>query len=60
MKWDKVTTNRFGDVLLWYKGKNVFSVYYYCFENHKEFGNIGWMRGFSVKDGLTKRSDFCG
>lgn len=60
MKWDKVTTNRFGDVLFWYGNKIVFSIYYHYCENHDELGNVGWIAGVSQKDGSTTFSDFCG
>ncbi|MGI6171890.1 MAG: hypothetical protein ACOYIC_09250 [Butyricicoccus sp.] len=60
MKWDKVTTDKFGDIHFWNKNKIAFSVYYHCFENHSEYGSRGWIVGFSAKDGLTRRCGFCG
>ena len=60
MKWDEVTTNDFGDIHFWYKSEIVFSIYYHCFENHNELGNIGFIVGVSPKNGSTTFSDFCG
>lgn len=60
MKWNKVTTDKFGDVLFWDGKEIVFIVSYNCFYRDRIFGNIGWILGFSSKDGLTKECNFCG
>lgn len=60
MKWNRVTTNEFGDVLFWYGKEIVFIVSYYCYHCDRIYGNIGWIRGFSTKHGSTKSCDFCG
>lgn len=60
MKWEKVTTNDFGDIHFWNKNEIVFSIYYHCCENHNELGNIGWIVGFSSAEGCTTFSEFCG
>lgn len=60
MKWNKVTTDEFGDVLFWDGKEIVFSVSYYCYHCDRIHGNIGWICGFSKKDGITKSCNFCG
>lgn len=60
MKWNRVTTNDFGDVIFWDENEIVFSIYYHCCKNHDELGNVGWITGFSSKEGSTTFSEFCG
>lgn len=60
MKWDKVTTDKSGYVLLWNEKKIVYIVSYHCFCCDRIYGNIGWIRGFSRGDGITDSCEFCG
>ena len=60
MKWEEVTTNGSDEVLFWDGEEIVFSITYHCFSCDRIYGSIGWIRGFSIKDGLTKTCEFCG
>ena len=60
MKWDKVTTDKSVNINFWHKNKIVYSVDYTCFCCDRVYGNFGWIRGFSRKDGITQASRFCG